>query len=526
MNVLKVFKPYLTHEMASHLKGVAKSTMSDQIRKELCEYKRDNPASTQKDLQRWLEGKFQLKVSQGTISNTLKRSNDYLSAEIEKGRAEIKRHKPAKYPDMEKVVYEWFLQHQERVNITGELILQKARDTMKLLYPHDDSDFNFSTGWLGKFKHRHGIKSFRRFGESGSVDVQDMEQKLVSIREKIDQFPMKDVFNMDETGLFYRLQADHSLATKQLEGRKQDKERLTVVICCNEDGSEKIPLWIIGKYAKPRCFKNVNMNSLDCQYRANKKAWMTSVLFDEYVRSFDQMMHGRRVLLVVDNCPAHPRNIEGLRNVELFFLPPNMTSKIQPCDAGIIRAFKMHYRRRFYRKILEGYEVGQSDPGKINVLDAINLAIPAWTIDVRKETIANCFRHCKIRSASDVVGNLDESTFDEETQDLQTMINQCGYRNKMDIDNLMNYPGENEACSEVQSLEDIVRTIIENNAEDDDEDDTVSLEPVTRKEALMASNTLHNFMIQYKNTTPQLLDAIRKVRDELQTDLNLKTNNY
>ncbi|XP_024642354.1 tigger transposable element-derived protein 6-like [Medicago truncatula] len=221
---------------------------------------------------------------------------------------------------------------------------------------------------------------------------------------------------------------------------------------------------------KARCFKNVNMNSLDCQYRANKKAWMTSVLFDEYVRSFDQMMHGRRVLLVVDNCPAHPRNIEGLRNVELFFLPPNMTSKIQPCDAGIIRAFKMHYRRRFYRKILE---------------------------------------------ASDVVGNLDESTFDEETQDLQTMINQRGYRNKMDIDNLMNYPGENEACSEVRSLEDIVRTIIENNAEDDDEDDTVSLEPVTRKEAFMASNTLHNFMIQYKNTTPQLLDAIRKVRDEL-----------
>ncbi|XP_028234419.1 tigger transposable element-derived protein 6-like [Glycine soja] len=151
---------------------------------------------------------------------------------------------------------------------------------------------------------------------------------------------------------------------------------------------------------------------------------MTSVLFDEYVRSFDQMMHGRRVLLVVDNCPAHPRNIEGLRNVELFFLPPNMTSKIQPCD--------------------------------------------------------------------------------------------------MDIDNLMNYPGENEACSEVQSLEDIVGTIIENNAEDDDEDDTVSLEPVTRKEALMTSNTLHNFMIQYKNTTPELLNAIRKVRDELRINLNFK----
>ena len=48
------------------------------------------------------------------------------------------------------------------------------------------------------------------------------------------------------------------------------------------------------------------------------------------------------------------------------------------------------------------------------------------------------------------------------------------------------------------------------------------MEPVTRKEALMASNIIHNFMIQYKNTTPELLDAIRKVRDELQMDLNFK----
>ncbi|GJS17954.1 retrovirus-related pol polyprotein from transposon TNT 1-94 [Tanacetum coccineum] len=75
--------------------------------------------------------------------------------------------------------------------------------------------------------------------------------------------------------LFFRLQPDHSLATMQLEGKKQDKERLTVAICCNEDGSEKLPLRIIWEYAKNKCFKNVNMNSLNCEYRANKRAWMT-----------------------------------------------------------------------------------------------------------------------------------------------------------------------------------------------------------------------------------------------------------
>ena len=62
--------------MASHLKGVTKSTMTDQIRKALCEYKRDHPTCTQKDLQLWLDENFHLKVSQGTISNTLKRSSN------------------------------------------------------------------------------------------------------------------------------------------------------------------------------------------------------------------------------------------------------------------------------------------------------------------------------------------------------------------------------------------------------------------------------------------------------------------
>ena len=70
------------------------------------------------------------------------------------------------------------------------------------------------------------------------------------------------------------------------------------------------------------------------------------------------------------------------------------------------------------------------------------------------------------------------------------------------------------------SLEEIVDTIIENNAEDEAEDDTVSMEVVTRKEALLASKTLQNFMLQFQNATPELLDAIRKIRDELQQDLN------
>ena len=60
-----------------------------------------------------------------------------------------------------------------------------------------------------------------------------------------------------------------------------------------------------------------------------------------------------------------------------------------------------------------------------------------------------------------------------------------------------------------------------NNVDDKVEDDTIPLEPVTRKETLIASRTFHNFMVQFKKTTPELLDVVRKVRDiKLQLDLN------
>ena len=64
---------------------------------------------------------------------------------------------------------------------------------------------------------------------------------------------------------------------------------------------------------------------------------MTSDIFKTWLHDFDRemLLKGRKVLMLVDNCPAHPV-IQGLRAVELLFLPPNCTSVLQPMDQGII----------------------------------------------------------------------------------------------------------------------------------------------------------------------------------------------
>src|SRR5271169_5762918 len=105
---------------------------------------------------------------------------------------------------------------------------------------------------------------------------------------------------MDETGLFYRMQSNYSLATRQLEGSRRNKERLTIVICTNGSGSHKLPLWIIGKSKNPCCLKNINRNNIGCEYQANQKAWMTRTLFNEWLSWFDQQIEGLIILLFVD----------------------------------------------------------------------------------------------------------------------------------------------------------------------------------------------------------------------------------
>jgi hypothetical protein len=73
---------------------------------------------------------------------------------------------------------------------------------------------------------------------------------------------------------------DRVLATKQMSGKKKDKFRITVGVACNADGSEKLPLFFIGKSKKPRCFKKSPAEH-GFYYRNNKSAWMNGELFEE-----------------------------------------------------------------------------------------------------------------------------------------------------------------------------------------------------------------------------------------------------
>ena len=161
-------------------------------------------------------------------------------------------------------------------------------------------------------------------------------------RTRTEWYELKNINNADETGLYYRALPSRSMVLKDdpRKGIKTSKERLTVLLVCSATG-EKLKPMVIGHSLNPRCFRGVDKALLPVTYRSNRKAWMTSELFREWLEHLN---------MFVDNCSAHP-DVQ-LSNMKLVFLPPNTTSRLQPCDAGIIATLKGLYRKWLLRHIL------------------------------------------------------------------------------------------------------------------------------------------------------------------------------
>jgi hypothetical protein len=139
--------------------------------------------------------------------------------------------------------------------ISGPLLQERA-----LIYAQSvgNDSFKASNGWLEKFKGRHHVKWARLHGEGGSADTsQKAQQRMQQLKQICAEYAEEDIFNMDETGIFYRMMPSSSLLhpkedPKECRGTKQEKSRITAVVCSNATGTQKLPLLVIGRSKRPK----------------------------------------------------------------------------------------------------------------------------------------------------------------------------------------------------------------------------------------------------------------------------------
>ncbi|KAL4132268.1 hypothetical protein QTP88_009457 [Uroleucon formosanum] len=281
---------------------------------------------------------------------------------------------------------EWFSAVTERgVRISGPMLEQKAEFFAEKI---GHSDFKATEGWISRWKDRHNIKFKRFHGEKSSTDTNGAnEWSLAKLPEILKKISPQDIYNADETGLFYRATPDGSLCYKRetLEGSNKAMDRITVLCCCNMTGTDKkktVDNWKIRKAKTEIC-----------------TSWL---------KDWDKELgkQSRKILLIVDNAGPHLKLID-LKNIALEFLPPNTTSLVQPLDMGIIKNLKTHYHGLLVTYILKAIEDNLVTPStcaidissKINILQAIQFVADSWRKVV---TIQHCFAHCGFRPLIDL----------------------------------------------------------------------------------------------------------------------------
>ena len=278
-----------------------------------------------------------------------------------------KTMKKAEYEKLNKVLFLWFTQQRTKgMPLSGPILQEKAKMLAEML-GEDGKGFNASSGWLDRFKNRYGIRQLNLSGEKLSADQDAVNVFKTEFEDFIEGLTKDQIFNADETGLNFKMLPKKSLASMQentAPGHKMNKERITVLACANASGTLKLPLMCIGKSRNPRALKNVKPNALPVYYRAQKSAWMSSDLFEEWFKKqFVPIVEKflvskglpRKAILLIDNAPTHPHQLRS-GDIVVRFLPPNVTSLIQPMDQGVLESFKRHYRGFLLRCILEESE--------------------------------------------------------------------------------------------------------------------------------------------------------------------------
>ena len=281
-----------------------------------------------------------------TLSTWLKSSESIKDAYLKYGPSR-KTLKTATYEDVEKATLKWFsCARDQNVPISGPILSAKAEEFPNQL---EIGNFKASTGWLERFKERHGILLKRVCGEANSVNISatEMEEWNNRLRLMLEKYRADDIYNADETGVFYKHLPDKTFEFKNVDchGGKKSKEQITALVCSNMSGNNKLPLLIIRKAASPPCFKN--KKTLPTPYTSNSKVWMTSEIFTDWLKKLDSRLkcQKRKIATMVDNSSAHPY-VRHLKSTELVFLPPNTTSKTQPIDQGVIQNLKTHYGKK------------------------------------------------------------------------------------------------------------------------------------------------------------------------------------
>lgn len=491
-----------------------------------------------------------------TISTIIKNKEKIKAANLSKGMTIIATKKRTQaIEDMENLLLIWIKERQIAGDSINEpIIAEKARrihaDLIKNAPGTSDEhkDFKASRGWFERFKKRTGIHNVTRHGEASSANEKEADAfvKEFNAFVKKEGYVPQQIFNVDETGLFWKKLPNRTYITKEeksLPGHKPMKDRLTLVLCGNASGDCRIKPMLIYHSENPRAFKQnkVVKENLPVMWRSNAKAWGTRALFMEWLRlvcakEIEKYLKDnnlpRRCVLLLDNASCHPKVLEEIIQDEfdfitVKFLPPNTTSLIQPMDQQVIANFKKLYTKFMFQKcfeVISDTNLTLKDFWKhhFNIFSCICLIDKAW-----KQLSYRVFNSSWRKMLPDAVPERDFDGFEREVEELVDDIvkigNELGLQvNEDDVVELLDSHDEKLSTDDLKQLKEEQEMLQTIDVEEDFVEEKLSTAEIKKMCGMW--NELQTFIqrhhpnkISSVNATDILNDSMCYFRNVLKT---------
>jgi hypothetical protein len=364
----------------------------------------ERPRPSQGCARKWVKDTLKKDISQAAISRFLSDKCKDLDNPTTHHRNALRVRAP-RYEELEKLLFAWQLELEAKgTGTSGELIREFARKLWEEV-PEARNGApaspcpEFGKTWLEGYKARYHISRRTFQGEAASFTASEaVADEMGRIGQLCAAAGPANTYNMDETGLFWRMGPATTLASETRPGMKPDKSRISLALTTNAAGDDNLPIWAIGKAKQPRALRGFPFGAHDIVWRYNTKAWMTGAIMAEWFQAFYSRMEstkrGQSIVLLMDNFSGHRVGLAHApppTNINVVFLPPNSTSVHQPMDQGIIENFKRRYKKRFLSWLVRELHDPGNAVAKMDLCQALIWTSASWS-DVKTSTIINCWR--------------------------------------------------------------------------------------------------------------------------------------
>ncbi|CAB4444118.1 unnamed protein product [Rhizophagus irregularis] len=81
------------------------------------------------------------------------------------------------------------------------------------------------------FKKCHNLESYVKHGEAANApSEEDLNEMRKDLQNILKEYSPDDIFNIDETGLYWKMEPNRTSSTGPVVGKKQSKEWVTIAL--------------------------------------------------------------------------------------------------------------------------------------------------------------------------------------------------------------------------------------------------------------------------------------------------------